>query len=114
MTNREKKIGENGSCIFGAIHCAVWNFHFPTVAESVIWKVGNILTTVTPAVLAGTMLRDHVVFRLNYSLALVHWLVRLYSIVKVFFAFRSVPRGIYQIIRSTVDELNTSYVMSCV
>ena len=84
--------------VVGAILCTAWNFHFPTVAESVVWKVGSILTMVIPAVLAVTILRGPVALPLNNSLKLTYRLLRLYLIVEVLVAFRSVPIGIYQVV----------------
>lgn len=28
--------------VFGAIHCVAWNFHFPTLVESMMWKIASI------------------------------------------------------------------------
>ncbi|MCJ1466637.1 hypothetical protein MMC07_005257 [Pseudocyphellaria aurata] len=34
--------------LFGGIHCVAWNFHFPTSAEALLWKICSILTTILP------------------------------------------------------------------
>jgi hypothetical protein len=37
-----------GGVIFGGLHCLAWNSTFPTYAESVLWRVCAIATTVLP------------------------------------------------------------------
>ena len=37
-----------GALIFGCLHCAAWNFHFPTPVERLLWRIAAILTAGTP------------------------------------------------------------------
>ncbi|KAF7318760.1 hypothetical protein HMN09_00388300 [Mycena chlorophos] len=41
--------------IFGAIHCAAWNAHFPTTVEKVLWRAGAIVVAVAPLLAAAGM-----------------------------------------------------------
>jgi hypothetical protein len=33
---------------FGAIHCAAWNLHFPSVTEKLMWRIGAVMITCLP------------------------------------------------------------------
>lgn len=35
--------------IFGAIHCAAWNSHFPTSIERILWRVSSLYIALIPA-----------------------------------------------------------------
>jgi hypothetical protein len=37
--------------IFGAIHCAAWHFHFPSLTERTMWRVSSLIIFCVPAVL---------------------------------------------------------------
>lgn len=39
-----------GGTVFGGLHCLAWNFHFPTPAEALIWRICSIVTTLLPLV----------------------------------------------------------------
>ncbi|OCL08119.1 hypothetical protein AOQ84DRAFT_407568 [Glonium stellatum] len=34
-----------GAVVFGAVHCSAWNFHFPTSAEKLLWRIASTLST---------------------------------------------------------------------
>jgi len=36
--------------VFGGIHCAGWNFPFPTPTEQELWRVASLAVTITPIV----------------------------------------------------------------
>ncbi|KAJ7888370.1 hypothetical protein B0H14DRAFT_2219476, partial [Mycena olivaceomarginata] len=36
--------------IFGAIHCAAWNSHFPSTDEKWMWWLGALLVTAVPLI----------------------------------------------------------------
>jgi len=38
------------ACIFGALHCIAWNFHFPSHIEQLFWRIGSLAITVIPLV----------------------------------------------------------------
>ncbi|KAE9369080.1 hypothetical protein N431DRAFT_469014 [Stipitochalara longipes BDJ] len=51
-----------GGTIFGAIHCLAWNFHFPTHAETLAWRVCSVMTSALPLLSAlplGFWMRWH-------------------------------------------------------
>lgn len=37
-----------GALLFGCLHCAAWNFHFPTTAERLLWRIAAIITAGGP------------------------------------------------------------------
>jgi hypothetical protein len=37
-----------GSTVFGALHCLAWNYHFPTLAEHLLWRICSILMAALP------------------------------------------------------------------
>ena len=38
--------------LFGGIHCAGWNFPFPSHAELIIWRVSSLIIVVVPGIFA--------------------------------------------------------------
>jgi len=96
-----------GSAIFGAIHCAGWNFGFPTQAELVLWRVCSVITTCSLMLFGLSTL---VVFK--QRLARIPWiryiwdasnvlfvgayfLARLALLTEIFLCLRSQPAAIY-------------------
>lgn len=39
-----------GGTLFGGLHCLAWDFDFPTKAESVLWRVCSVVTSILPLV----------------------------------------------------------------
>lgn len=39
-----------GGVLFGGLHCAVWNLHFPTTVERLLWRIAALLTMSIPPV----------------------------------------------------------------
>ena len=37
-----------GALLFGCLHCAAWNFHFPTTTERLLWRIAAIITAGGP------------------------------------------------------------------
>lgn len=37
-----------GGTLFGGLHCLAWNFHFPTPAEALAWKICSVITSGLP------------------------------------------------------------------
>lgn len=104
---------------FSAIHCAAWNFDFPTAAERSIWRVCSVTATAAPAAIGFVLLlhmftlvvvvdepiQSLVVWAsdasrwLSVILVLVYIAVRLVVLVQIFLCFRSMPSGVYQRLR---------------
>lgn len=38
------------SVVFGGIHCAAWNFHFPTEIEKTLWRVSSVVSATVLAI----------------------------------------------------------------
>ncbi|KAF8961567.1 hypothetical protein BDZ97DRAFT_1664036 [Flammula alnicola] len=39
--------------VFGAIHCAGWNFLFPSHAELILWRISSLVITAVPLSIAS-------------------------------------------------------------
>ncbi|KAI0057726.1 hypothetical protein BV25DRAFT_1919910 [Artomyces pyxidatus] len=44
------------SMIFGAVHCAAWNYVFPSTAESLIWRISSAIIVAVPGAMSITAL----------------------------------------------------------
>jgi hypothetical protein len=86
--------------MFGAIHVVAWNFHFPSYAEKILWRISSTGCAALPTLLL-------IWNRLDYFGGLVHEvatmtiicsyaLFRAYMFVEMFVSLRSVPASVYQ------------------
>lgn len=84
--------------VFGAIHCAAWNFQFPSVAESILWKVASVLTVSLPPilVLVGFFVFVAISDWYTVSVLSLYSLARLYLLLEVFISLRSLPLSVFQ------------------
>jgi len=93
---------------FAGIHCAAWNYPFPTTVESWMWRVNAIMTGGLPM---GTYLAALLMFGMSKDASrwpgnvgsyfvvlcgMLYNLGRLFVVVEVFISLRSAPPGIYQ------------------
>jgi hypothetical protein len=101
--------------IFGGVHCIGWNFHFATVAETLLWRISSLTIFCIPFVaLWGYLLRHRDTIgkrslenRLNF-ITWLYVLVRGYLVVEVFIAFRSMPEGVYDTVNWLQYVINIS------
>ncbi|SRR5260221_5879628 len=49
---------------FGAIHCAEWNFFFPTYPEQMLWRLSSIIVAAVPLILFVIVILISVAFNL--------------------------------------------------
>jgi hypothetical protein len=89
--------------IFGGIHVAAWEYPFPTVAESRLWRASAIIMTLLPFISFGTagidrLFAHDVIFFENVAPAIMatYALAHMFIICEVFVCLRSAPLGIYR------------------
>ena len=92
--------------LFGGIHCAGWNFPFPSHAELIIWRVSSLIIVVVPCALvppyvAAALGMDTIgiitVLVLFFGVV-IYVLARLTLFVEAFIALRHLPPGAYAVV----------------
>ena len=102
--------------LFGGIHCAGWNFPFPSHAELIIWRVSSLIIVIVPSIgLLTTVLRAMDV-TLIIGTIILNWVMlpglviyapaRLTLFVEGFIALRHLPRGAYAVVEWTAVLLH--------
>jgi hypothetical protein len=83
----------------GGIHCAAWNFFFPTPIERLLWRVMSILVLALPLLeilMAFLDVFDNkMVFSTWVIVLLLYAIFRLYLIIAMFVSLRGVPGEVY-------------------
>jgi hypothetical protein len=91
--------------LVGGIHCAAWNFIFPSYSERLLWRIASIASSVLPMCLFfiisivvenPTRGCPDLEAVLNGLFMLLYFVVRVFLIIEVFLSLRSVPIGVYQ------------------
>lgn len=106
--------------IFGGIHCAGWNFFFPSHTESLIWRSSSVIIMVFPLPILFiiiavslfdrgrkllvprdaqyTVNRNPWVVKLLISLPVIYVLARFVLLFEALFSLRDLPSGAYDTI----------------
>jgi len=91
------------SACFSAIHCAAWNYQFPTTTEKWLWRGSSIACFVAPVVFItmATLVPGDLMFNsLRARIILGFYVVaRMFLLVDSFAAFRAAPASIYNTVR---------------
>ena len=97
--------------LFGCIHCAGWNFPFPSHAELIIWRVSSLITLIVPCnfvvavVVAAMDVEDTILGTIINVVSLfgivIYILARLTLFVEAFIALRHLPPGAYAVVEWT-------------
>ena len=97
--------------LFGGIHCAGWNFPFPSHAELIIWRVSSLIILIVPSIgLLTTVLRAMDVTEIigtiimNWVLLpgiLIYPLARFTLFVEASIALWHLPPGAYAVVECT-------------
>ena len=94
--------------LFGGIHCAGWNFPFPSHAELIIWRVSSLIILTVPC--TGVLLAvaidvnedaRSVIYVLDCVFifgTVIYVLARLTLFVEAFIALRHLPPGAYSVV----------------
>lgn len=92
--------------IFNGLHLAAWGFHFPTKAESILWKVtalGMLVVTSAWVPCAYALRRASDTSRkkslVYWAITLFYFLSRVILMVEVFMGLRAQPAAIYYSVR---------------
>ncbi len=88
-----------GCLVFGGLHLAAWNFHFPTTIEQTIWRATSIYTTVymLVAVFSGVITTDESSMQtwLLRTQSVLYVLARLFLLVEIFRSLFFLPPEAY-------------------
>ena len=94
--------------LFGGIHCAGWNFPFPSHAELIIWRVSSLILLIVPSIgLLTTVLRAmDVTERIGTIIMksvlltgiLIYPLARFTLFVEAFITLWHLPPGAYAVV----------------
>jgi hypothetical protein len=90
--------------IFGAIHIGAWNFHFASLTEQRIWRIGSVSCTAIPVLVILNEWYE-VKFEKETPISkdglfggcmIVYMVFRLCMFVEMFMSLRAVPASVYQ------------------
>ena len=96
--------------VFGAIHCVAWSFHFPSHAESLLWRISSAAITAVPVLIfiASVVTIGFDVDVLNNPLlvlmvfsGLLYVAARAITVVLAFVTLASLPLGAFQTVHWT-------------
>jgi hypothetical protein len=87
--------------VFGGIHVAGWNFHFPSMAEQLLWRISSIACVILPfTVVLVVLYEDHFSDTTGttgrYGFVSLYFLSRIYMFVEMFISLRAAPASVYQ------------------
>jgi hypothetical protein len=87
--------------VFGGIHVAGWNFHFPSMAEQLLWRISSIACVVLPftfylATIFDESLGEITERTVSYGIISLYFLSRVYMFVEMFVSLRAAPASVYQ------------------
>ena len=96
-----------GSIIFGGIHLAAWNFHYPTRTEQLLWQIASLWCTCFYLVVSAfSFLTEEVAKALDLDMAIVgkpvvelslfsYVVARLYLLIEIFRTLFFLPSSAY-------------------
>ena len=90
--------------LFGAIHCAGWNFPFPSHAELIIWRVSSLIIVVVPCTfvfLTAGKISTLIIFGLFIFGVVTYILARLTLLAEALIALRRLPPEAYAVVEWT-------------
>jgi hypothetical protein len=82
----------------GGIHCAAWNFLFPTPIERLLWRVSSILVLVLPLLENLLFLSHENIMSVGIATFIIpslYAILRLFLIIEIFVSLRGVPGKVY-------------------
>jgi hypothetical protein len=92
--------------IFGGLHLLAWNYEFPTVEETMMWRYSCVAIMALPPLFYVWVLVRHVEFGGSNSIDVIgifitflYLAARIYNILEVFFSLRATPPALYQTVQ---------------
>jgi hypothetical protein len=93
----------------GPLHALAWNYQFPTAAEQMLWRVATIVCSLLPLVVIFILsppirgrlgrLGKQVALFVVFTCFAMYALLRLYLLTESLVSIRSVPSGVYRVVR---------------
>jgi hypothetical protein len=94
------------AAIFGGLHLLAWNYEFPTVEETIMWRYSCIAIMILPPLFYVWVIIRHVEFGGSNSIDIIGMFItflylaaRIYNILEVFFSLRATPPALYQTVQ---------------
>ena len=97
--------------LFGGIHCAGWNFAFPSHAELIVWRASSLIILIVPCtgVLMTVEMASRDITTITHVTTgpvflfgvVIYVLARLTLFVEAFIALRHLPPGAYAVVEWT-------------
>jgi hypothetical protein len=87
---------------FGGLHIVAWNFHFPTGAERLLWRISSTGCLIVMVYISFLFIPfgepiSYAAYRAPFKVVLgTYILFRLYMFVEMFTSLRAVPASVYQ------------------
>ncbi|KAF5356516.1 hypothetical protein D9757_013527 [Collybiopsis confluens] len=100
--------------LFGSVHCAAWEFTFPSKLEQTLWRIMSLCITVIPMIIAiaivirtaTTLLlwksnRQFILFGIKRLMFPLYILARLIVLVMAFVLLRDLPDAAFEVVQWT-------------
>lgn len=97
--------------LFSALHLAAWNWAFPSMVETWLWRSAALFAPAAflpVAILLPVMgtgkerWQRYIVILLFYPLSALYLLSRVILVAQVFLCFRAMPQGVYLAVQWTL------------
>ncbi|KAF5378958.1 hypothetical protein D9757_008750 [Collybiopsis confluens] len=98
--------------LFGSVHCAAWEFTFPSKLEQTLWRIMSLCITVIPMIIAIVIIttttlfslrsnRQFILLGINRFMFPLYILSRLIVLVMAFVLLRDLPDAAFEVVQWT-------------